>query len=94
MYGSAHTAVAKRRTINLRGIFFRERNTMKSNELPKSAWKFITDPSADRVRWAWMRTDGDGIVREEAEHFHSLGAAMADARKNGFNEDHDKFMIA
>jgi hypothetical protein len=66
---------------------------MKPNYRRKYAWTFSSASSNNRVRWFWKRTDEVGNVLQESDHFHSLGAAMADARKNGFNEAYDQFVI-
>ena len=66
---------------------------MKSGELPPSTWSFHSTSVDFRVQWSWKRFEEDRLARESSESFHSLSAAMADARAHGFSEAHDKFSI-
>ena len=54
---------------------------------------FVSSAVDFRVRWSWKRFEEGHFVREASESFHSLSAAMADARKHGFSDAHDKFSI-
>ena len=66
---------------------------MMPNELPVSTWEFCSSSVDFRPRWAWKRIENGHVVREASEKFHSLSAALEDARKHGFNDAFSEYKI-
>jgi hypothetical protein len=67
---------------------------MTSNDLPVSVWEFCVSSVEYRPRWSWRRfEDGGHVFREKSEPFHSLSAALEDARKHGFSDAFSQYTI-
>ena len=67
---------------------------MATGHWPESVWEFCSTSVAYRPRWSWKRYEQGHVVREAADGFPSLSAALEEARKHGFNDAHSKYTIA
>ena len=66
---------------------------MTLNDLPVSNWEFGSSSVDFRPRWSWKRFEDGHVAREAFESFHSLSAALYDARKHGFSDAYSEYRI-